>query len=94
MQSPYKEIFINKLEENSKVSITGFIINKNKDGITIDDSTGTLSILIETNLELNSFVRVFGLYINNNLQAHLIQDLSNVNKQIYNKVKSLLNQKQ
>ncbi|MEK6907066.1 MAG: hypothetical protein AABW45_00920 [Nanoarchaeota archaeon] len=94
MQPPYKETFINKLQNSSKVSISGFIVDKNENSIVINDNTGNLPVIIETNLELNTFVRIFGYYNNGTLQADFIQDLSNVNKQLYNKVKLILNQKQ
>jgi hypothetical protein len=94
MQNPYKESFINQLRDNSKVAVSGFIVDKKENNIVINDNTGNLPVIIETDLELNSFVRVFGNYFNNQLQADLIQDLSNVNKQLYQKVKSILNQKQ
>lgn len=94
MQQPYKETFINELHENSKVSISGFIVDKKENSIVVNDNTGNLAVIIQTNINLNSFVRIFGYYINNELQAHLIQDLSDTNKQLYNKVKQILNQKQ
>ena len=94
MQQSYKETFINKLKEKTKLAFTGFNVDKKENSIKIDDNTGTLPVIIETNLRLNAFVRVFGYYSNEELQGHLIQDLSNVNKQLYNKVKSILNQKQ
>lgn len=93
MQQSYRETFINELKESSKVSISGFIVQKNENSIVIDDNTGTLPVIIQTNLELNKFVRVFGYFSNNQLQADLIQDLSDVNKQLYNRVKSILNRK-
>jgi len=94
MQNAYKETFINELKENSKVSISGFIIAKNENSIILDDNTGKIPVIIETNLELNTFVRIFGQHVNGSLQGHLIQNLNNINKQIYNKVRKLLNQKQ
>ena len=94
MQASYKETFINQLKENSKVTISGFIIDKNENSIVIDDNTGTFPVIIQTNLELNTFVRVFGYYANEQLQANFIQDLSKINKQLYNKLKLILNQKQ
>ncbi|AJF62612.1 MAG: hypothetical protein QT11_C0001G0469 [archaeon GW2011_AR20] len=93
MQQAYKETFINKLENNSKVSISGFIIEKNENSIIVDDNTGTLPIIIQTTLSLNTFVRVFGYYNNGQLQGNLIQDLTQINKQLYNKVKLILNRK-
>ncbi len=94
MQPPYKETFVNELKENSKVAVSGFIIEKNENSIVINDSTGNLPIIIQTNLGLNTFVRIFGYYSNGSLQANFIQDLNNINKQIYNKAKLILNQKQ
>ena len=93
MQQAYKETSINKLEDNSKVSISGFIIEKNENSIIVDDNTGTLPIIIQTTLSLNTFVRVFGYYNNGQLQANLIQDLNQINKQLYNKVKLISNRK-
>jgi hypothetical protein len=94
MQQAYKESFINELKENSKVSVSGFIVDKKDSSIVVDDTTGNLPVIIETSLTLNTFVRVFGYYSNNQLQADLIQDLNTINKQIYNKLKLVLNQKQ
>lgn len=94
MQQPYKETFIKDLKENSKVSISGFIVDKKENSIIVDDNTGSLPVIIETSLALNTFVRVFGYYANGELRGNIIQDLGNVNKQLYNKVKLLLNQKQ
>jgi len=94
----YKEKFINELgEEDKKIAVSGLIIDKEDNLIFIDDGTGVLAVDIETNLLINTFVRVFGYLINNGdmkLKGEVIQDLSPANKQIYNKVKILLNQKQ
>ena len=93
MQPSYKETLVNELKENSKVAVSGFIIEKNENSIVINDSTGNLPVIIQTDLGLNSFVRAFGYYSNGSLQANFIQDLGNVNKQLYNKVKLILNRK-
>ena|SRR3989344_3547226 len=94
----YKEKFINELgKEDKKIAVSGLIIDKEDNLIFIDDGTGVLAVDIETNLLINTFVRVFGYLINNGdmkLKGEVIQDLSPANKQIYNKVKILLNQKQ
>ncbi|MEK6835919.1 MAG: hypothetical protein AABX55_02755 [Nanoarchaeota archaeon] len=93
----YQEKFIKDLtKQDTKVAVSGFIVDKNNNSIIVDDNTGSIPVIIETNLNLNNFVRVFGTLIYSNepqLQAHLIQDLTNVNKQLYQKVKLLLNQK-
>lgn len=94
MQSPFKETFINELRDNAKVSISGFIVDKKENSIVVNDTTESLPVVIETDLELNTFVRVFGQYMNGQLQGYIIQNLNSVNKQLYNKVKLILNQKQ
>jgi len=94
----YKEKFINEItKQDTKVAISGLIIDKEDNLIFIDDKTGVIAVNLETTLPINTFVRVFGYLINNGnemqLQAQLIQDLSNVDKKLYNKVKTLMNQK-
>ena len=94
----YKEKFINELtKEDKKIAVSGLIIDKEDNLIFIDDGTGVIAVDIETNYIINTFARVFGYLINNGdmkLKGELIQDLSQANRQIYNKVKILLNQKQ
>ena len=95
----YKEKFINEItRDDRKVSISGLIINREDNLIFVDDGTGVIAVNIESQIPINSFVRVFGYLLHNNdevqLQANIIQDLSNVNKEAYNKLKKLLNQKQ
>jgi predicted membrane protein len=94
----FKEKFINEIsKKDNKISISGLIIDKEDNLIFIDDSTGVISVNIETNLPINTFVRVYGYLIQNNeemqLQGQIIQDLSNTNKKLYQKIKLLMNQK-
>ena len=94
----YKEKFINEITRDDRnVSISGLIINREDNLIFVDDGTGVIAVNIESQVPINSFVKVFGYLLHNNdevqLQANIIQDLSNVNKGAYNKLKKLLNQK-
>ena len=94
----YKEKFIQELnKQDTKVAVSGLIIDKDNDLIFIDDKTGVIAANISTDLSINTFVKVFGYVINNGnelqIQGQVIQDLSNANKQLYNKVKMLINQK-
>ena len=97
MQS-YQEKFIKDLsKEDTKIAVSGFIVDKKDNSIIVNDNTGNLIVICETNLDLNNFVRAFGtLFYNQDLmmQADLIQDLNNVNKQLYQKVKLIFNPKQ
>ena len=91
----YKEKFINEItSQDVKLAISGLIINKEDNLVFIDDNTGVIPVEIETNLPINTYVRVYGYLINNEqIKAELIQDLTQANKQLYNKIKKLLNQK-
>lgn len=91
----YKEANINKLSKSTlKIAVSGIIVNKEESSITIDDGTGSLPILITTELPLNSFVKVYGMLIplesNYEMQGHVIQDLSNINQKLHKKIKSSL----
>lgn len=95
----YKEKFINEIDKkDTKIAVSGLIINKEDNLIFVDDGTGVIAVDLETYLPINSFVRVFGYLINNGeeiqIKGSIIQDLSQVNKRLYNKVKNLMNQKQ
>ena len=95
----YKEKFINQItKEDSKIAVSGLIIDKDNDIIFIDDTTGVIAVNVQTDFPLNTFVRVFGFLVNNGegtqLQGQIVQDLTQVNKQLYQRTKKLLNQKQ
>jgi len=95
----YKEKFINELDvKDNKIFVSGLIINKEENLVVLDDGTGAVTANIETNIPINTFVRVYGYLINNGeelmIQGQAIQDLSNVDKKLYAKVKALMNQKQ
>lgn len=91
----YKEKFIKNLSKDDiKVALSGVIVSKSDGRIIIDDTTGTIATEVETILEVNNFVRVFGVLIPYDegfeVQGHFIQDLSDIDADRYLKVKSLL----
>ena len=95
LNPPYKEQNIKDLNSNTlKIAITGLIVSKSENMITIDDRTGSLPVLIDTDLPVNTFVKVYGILIPSDqgfeLQGNLIQDLSKINQELYKKVKSSL----
>ncbi|MEK6932358.1 MAG: hypothetical protein AABW56_01025 [Nanoarchaeota archaeon] len=95
----YIEKFISELNiKDSKVAVSGLIINKDENLIFIDDKTGAIAISIQTDLPINTFVRVLGYLMTQNkefqIQGHVIQNLNKVNKKLYNKIKLSMNQKQ
>jgi len=92
----YIEKKINNItKEDFNVAVSGFIINKNKDSFILDDKTGQIQVIFEeSNFDINTFVRVFARVVplEEGIQLHAIavQDLTKIDKFLYNKIKSLL----
>ncbi|MBS3153351.1 hypothetical protein J4426_02195 [Candidatus Woesearchaeota archaeon] len=91
----YKEKFVKDIKkEDIKIAVSGIIVSKDDGKIVIDDTTGNVPVEIKTELEMNKFVRIFGVLIPYDdgfeIQGHIIQDLSEVDPEKYMKVKSLL----
>ena len=100
IRNPYLEKNINELsQKDSNVAIAGIVIDKDEGIFTLDDGSGQINILMDSdNLDGKEFIRVFGTVISlgNSLQVQgeVIQDLSKIDKLLYKKVKSLLNENQ
>ena len=95
LKQAYKEITIKDIDSTQKkIAVSGYIVSKNLDRISIDDGSGVINAIITTELPINSYVRVSGFMLNYGngyeIQAHLIQDLSSINQKLHKKVKSLL----
>ncbi|HLC57408.1 MAG TPA: hypothetical protein VJH95_02455 [Candidatus Nanoarchaeia archaeon] len=95
LKPPYKEVSVKAItSEHKKLAVSGVIVSKNLDSISIDDGTGVITALIATELPINTFVRVAGFLLDYGngyeIQAHFIQDLSTVNQKLYKKVKASL----
>jgi len=95
LQPAYKEMVIKDISKNNhKVAVAGIIVDKNEQIITLDDGTGTLPVLLSTELPVNILVKVCGILISSDqgfqLQGHLIQDISQLNQALRKKVTSLL----
>ena len=95
-RQPYIEKKIHKLSENDNyVAVSGMIISKADSGFTIDDGRETL-LVSYPNLEYSkdTYVRVFGRVIPRDhgfiIQADFIQDISKMDRFLYDKVKDLL----
>ena len=90
----YFEKQIKELSPNdTNVSLSGVIVSKNSDSFVLDDGSDQIVIFKETELPINTFVRVFGRVIPNEniqIQGHLIQDISKIDKLLYKKTQNLL----
>ena len=91
---PFKEKFIKDIKfEDYKVAVSGMVINQNEKSFFLDDGTGQILITCDEIPSID-FVKVFGRLIpyedHYELQAEVIQDLSNVDKELLKRVKEML----
>lgn len=93
-REPYREKYIKDLDgEDSFVSISGIIVSKDDNNVILDDNTGRISVNINIG-KVGQFVRVFGRILpfeeGIQIQGEVLQDLSEMDKFLYNKVRELL----
>jgi hypothetical protein len=83
-----------------KVKVLGFVVDKKDDTILLDDGNGKVKIFIDMpkmmeTIDLNKLIRVFGstLPIDDGfeIKADIVQDLSDLNIDLYKKVEELYN---
>lgn len=89
------EKFIGDLSyKDSFVSLSGVVISSSDGSFMLDDGTGSIAVL-SSSVSIPSFVRVFGKVLQYDdglkLQADFFQDISKIDKLLYNKVKKVLN---
>src|SRR3989338_5395439 len=92
--SPYAEKFIKNINSNDfKVSVSGIVISKTENSFRIDDGTGQARV-VSSEMPSHDYLRVFGKVMpvedGFEIQADVVQDMSNVNKALHKKVKTLL----
>ena len=95
IRASYKERYVKDLKaEDVKVAISGTIISKGNGRIAIDDGTGSIIVSIDTDLEVNSFIKVYGNLLPYDegfeIQGHFIKDLNNVDKNLYRKAMEII----
>lgn len=95
VRPPYQEVAIKDINREAKrIALAGILISKEEERFILDDGTGSINVLGNTELPLNTFVKVYGQLLiypeSYALQSHAIQDLSSINQQLYKKVKSML----
>ena len=88
------------LDVDLKVKILGFVVDKKDDTIVLDDGSGKIKVFVDTpgimeRIEINKLVRVFGSTLPTEdgfeIKADSVQDLSNLNINLYKKVEELYN---
>lgn len=97
-----KEKEIAEIQKNdARVRITGTIVSKNENAnsIDIDDGTGKVTVLLQSEnrfsqLETEDFIRVIGSVLafdeGFEIKGDIIQDFSEIDKELYKKVKKTL----
>jgi len=83
-----------------KVKVLGFVVDKKDDTFIIDDGSGKVKVYVDVagmmeGINVNQLIRVFGSTLPTEdgfeIKADAIQDLSNLNIDLYKKVEELYN---
>ena len=103
---PYKNHYVKKkIEEinpevDLKVKILGFVVDKKDDTIILDDGSKKVKVFVDNparveKMNINQLIRVFGSTLPTEdgfeVKADAVQDLSNLNINLYKKVEELYN---
>ncbi len=87
-------------ENDFKVKVIGIIVDKKDDTILIDDGSAKIQVFVNLpniidTINLNQLIRVFGSVMPTDegfeLKADIVQDLSDLNVNLYKKVDELYN---
>lgn len=103
---PYKDHYVKKKieeinpETDLKVNIMGFVVDKKEDTLILDDGNKKIKVFMDNpviaeKINVNQLVRVFGSTLPTDegfeIKADVVQDLSNLNIDLYKKVEALYN---
>ena len=103
---PYKDHYVKKKieeinpETDLKVNIIGFVVDKKEDTLILDDGNKKIKVFMDNpviveKINVNQLVRVFGSTLPTDegfeIKADVVQDLSNLNIDLYKKVEGLYN---
>ena len=101
---PYKDHYVKKKieeinpETDLKVNIIGFVVDKKDDTIVLDDGSSKVNVFVDVpsimeKINVNQLVGVFGSALPTDngfdIKADFIQDLTNLNINLYKKVEEL-----
>jgi uncharacterized protein YdeI (BOF family) len=87
-------------EVDLKIKVIGFVVDKKENTFVIDDGNGKIKIFVDEaslleNININQLIRVFGSTLPTEdgfeIKADAIQDLSNLNINLYKKIEELYN---
>jgi len=87
-------------EVDLKIKVLGFVVDKKENTFVIDDGSGKVKVFVDEsslldNININQLIRVFGSTLPTEdgfeIKVDAIQDLSNLNINLYKKVEELYN---
>jgi hypothetical protein len=89
-------------QNDIRVRITGTVLSKDEDSISIDDGSGTVEVFGEEDdledVEENQRVRVLGRVLPTpdsfEIQGEIVQDFSGVDQELHDRVKKVVNTSQ
>lgn len=86
-------------QRDIRARVVGTVISKEDESVTLDDGTGSVEVFMQEedieDIEENEKVRVLGRILPTpdsfEIQAEIVQDLSDVDIETYNRVKKIVN---
>jgi RNase P/RNase MRP subunit p29 len=103
---PYKDHYVKRKiedinpETDLKVKIMGFVVDKKDDTVILDDGSKKAKVFVDNitiveKMNINQLVRIFGSTLPTDegfeIKADVVQDLSNLNINLYKRVEELYN---
>jgi len=76
-------------EADSRISVTGRIIEQGENSFILDDESGKVEIVFEGEVKKDKIVRVFCSLMENRLKADVVQNLEGMDLKLFKKVKEL-----
>ena len=86
-------------QSDIRVRITGTVLSKEQDSISLDDGSGTVEAFLEEedldNIEESQRIRVLGRVLPTpdsfEIQAEIVQDFSDIDQELHDRVKKVVN---
>lgn len=86
-------------QKDIRVRILGTVLSKDEDSVTIDDGTGSVEVFLEEedleDIEDGNRIRVLGRVLPTpesfEIQGEIVQDFSNVDSELLDRVKKVVN---
>lgn len=86
-RTPAKVVWIKDINKSARVSVVGTVIMKDDEEMTIDDGTGQVKVMLndEVSFKIKDTIRVIGRVYGNTIEAEIIQDMNELNTDLYKK---------